>query len=252
MASVSKTSHMRHIHPYPYTPAFEAVRSALLTVQHPKDEVERHRALMLTIMQAAQTYLLEILDRRNERAAFRAFEMAAVKALEDVRDADERARSDRLTSDTVEAEREKWAGDIIEIVEEPLPRDDGAEPTGLEEAVDYLTARRLRAGNKHEAPVFNFATAVVGATAGYFRATEDWEPILWQLSVYAHPKPMRVPADFADEMELAVIRVRLAAENFADEVCPVLAKARKVYVPYRDSKVGYSGKLGHALPPSSL
>lgn len=59
---VSKPSHLLRIHPLPFTPALEAVRSALWAITEPIVEVRGHRKLVLDIMQVAQDYLIELFE----------------------------------------------------------------------------------------------------------------------------------------------------------------------------------------------
>ncbi|EKC98649.1 hypothetical protein A1Q2_07071 [Trichosporon asahii var. asahii CBS 8904] len=240
-SAVSPSSHLLHIHPYPYTPAFEAVHSALWTVNDPEEEVKIHRKLVLNVLKAAQSYLLHILEGFDKHDALRDFRDAAIKVVQDQRDTDVRERDDRvarlasLTPNMLYAERAKWVLDGIVPLPDPAPRPD--VPTLLEEAVQRVADRRVRAGNHHEAPVYRFATSVVRAIAGYVHVTTDWRRILWQLSVYAYPKRAREPAPVAQAVMDMRDGVRGAVSGLAKDVRRQLGPATKLYVEYRDCKV---------------
>lgn len=107
------------------------------------------------------------------------------------------ARDDRvirfalLTKHMLNHERAKWVEDDNVTLTDPPPRPD--VPTALESAVHRAARRRFRAGGLREAPVYRFAMAVIRVIGNYLQTTSDWNPIMWQLSVYAFPKQVRIP-----------------------------------------------------------
>lgn len=188
---VSSTSHLRRLHPYPYTPGFEAVRSALWSVQEPKGVVEPHRARVLDIMAATQARLLLVLQGHDPEAAFADLVTTEMRALAALHNADARARLDGLNGAMVEEERAKWERNGSERLQDSptlgagvCTIDEGDQfRDQLEEAV-----RRLRPKNRYELLVFRFAAAVVLATAPYYITIAKWAPYLRQRGIEAFPE----------------------------------------------------------------
>lgn len=230
-----KSSHLTRIHPYPFTPAFEAVRSALWSATRPAGGVQRQRAHVLEIMGAAQVYVLHRLGGDNGPGVLDNFLAATGNATHALHWAD--ARQQRPVASGTEntartQQREQDPGTDFSV------RQEACKPSELEQAV-----RRLHPAGEHEAPVFRFVHAVVVASARYFQAAEC-ASICGRGGHAALYSPG--PAQLALEADGHSRGVRQAVERFANELDHHIVATRWAFEKYVECKVE-EGTLGHNL-----
>lgn len=254
---MSSSNHLSRIHPYPFTPAFEAVRSAAWSADSPKGEVERQRAHLLEILGLAQTYLQARLEGDDAAASLKTFRDEALAAARAVLTDGVRARRDFFTSYAANAKPRRvhpsfgapTNSDGFTIAEE----EEVATPSRrqgllLEEAVRRLA--ELHAADKYAAPIYNLALDVVLASTRYYVLTSGWESVLRQRRVRAQHRPVIEPPQIAVAAESHVKGVSEAVERFADEIQACIEGARAVYERYVDCKVTDEGDRDFIIRPA--